>query len=77
MNEKIYPQAGDTVELLELPTGYASQHYNLTVGNKYNVREIFGCCVQTNTDDDDTGIYHRDRVCVVPKAANSPVGLNI
>lgn len=76
MSEKIYLQAGDTVELLELPTGSSSQHYKLTIGNKYSVKGIFGCCVQTNTDDNDTGIYHRDRVRVVSKAATAAIEPN-
>lgn len=67
MNEKLYPQRGDTVELVERPTGCTSQHYKLTIGKHYEVKEIFGCCVMTDTDDGDTGIYHRDRVTIVSR----------
>ncbi|MDB5492228.1 MAG: hypothetical protein JWO78_2077 [Micavibrio sp.] len=59
------PQRGDIVELIEKPTGCCSAHYKLTVGKHYQVKEIFGCCVQTDTDDGDTGIFNYQRVKVV------------
>lgn len=63
---KLVPQRDDIVRLDEKPTGCTSQHYNLTVGNKYKVLDLAGCCVITTTDTPgETGMYNRDRVAVV------------
>lgn len=63
---KRMPQRGDTVELLEKPTGYSSQHYNLTVGHRYEVLDTGGCCVITTTDTPgESGMYNSGRVQVV------------
>jgi len=66
---KRQPRRGDTVELLEKPTGYTSSHYNLTVGNKYEVLDTAGCCVITTTDTPgESGMYNSGRVQVVQPA---------
>ncbi len=60
------PRRGDVVALLTKPTGYCSQHYNLTVGQRYEVLDIAGCCVVTTTDvAGETGMYNAERVQVV------------
>ena len=66
----LIPRRGDTVELLEKPDGYLSQHYNLTVGQRYEVLDIAGCCVVTTTDTPgETGMYNSGRVKVVHRPA--------
>jgi hypothetical protein len=67
MIKKLFPKIGDDVKLITKPDGCTSQFYKLTVGNVYQVKDIFGCCVVTNTDDGDTGIYNQDRVQVVSR----------
>lgn len=62
------PRRGDIVELREKPDGYVSQHYNLTVGQRYEVLDIAGCCVITTTDTPgETGMYNAERVQVVQR----------
>lgn len=64
------PRRGDTVELLEKPTGYVSRHYNLTVGQRYEVLDIAGCCVVTTTDTPgESGMYNSERVKVTHRPA--------
>ena len=66
----LVPRRGDTVELQEKPTGYTSQHYNLTVGQRYEVLDIADCCVVTTTDTPgETGMYNSGRVRVVHRPA--------
>ena len=38
-------------ELNELPTGYTSQHYKLTIGKKYKFIEFFGNNVLVKSDN--------------------------
>ncbi len=64
------PRRGDTVELLEKPTGCTSQYYNLTVGQRYKVLDIAGCCVVTTTDTPgESGMYNSTRVKVAHRPA--------
>ena len=66
---KRQPRRGDIVELEEKPTGYTSQHYNLTVGHNYEVLDTAGCCVITTTDTPgESGMYNSSRVKVVQTA---------
>lgn len=57
-----------TVTLHQMPDGYLSSHYKLTLGNEYTVRGEMGSCVVIDTDEPgETASVHWSRF-VVPNA---------
>lgn len=68
MTDKL--QRGDIVTLREKPTGYTSQHYDLTVGDFYRFNEYAGSCIITTSNKPgETAMYNAERV---QKATGTP-----
>lgn len=54
---------GDSVRLITKPTGQATQHLPLTIGNIYKILYFDGSNVVTTTDEpEQSGSYWRGRV---------------
>jgi hypothetical protein len=56
-------KVGESVRLLQKPTGYTGKYAPLTVGEVYTIVAFEGSNVVTTTDQEDmTASYNRDRI---------------
>lgn len=55
------PQNGKKYKLRELPNGYTSQHYKLTVGKEYEFEEFIGNNVVVTSDDGISASFNISR----------------